>query len=87
MTDYMPQEILPFLYNLADAVVFLGGPMASIYKRKDLKEKLFPRLAKAQKASPLQMQKILMQQRHPQGVSAILALVVLLMYGLWLLMN
>ena len=58
-----------------------------IYKRKDLKEKLFPRLVEAQKASPLQMQKILMQRRHPQGVSAILALIGLLMYGVWLLLN
>jgi hypothetical protein len=70
-----------------DAVVFLGRPPASIYKRKDLKDNLFPRLAEAQKVSPLQMQKILMQQRHPQGVSAILALVGLLIYGVWVLMK
>jgi hypothetical protein len=70
-----------------DAVVILGRPMASIYKRKDLKEKLFPRLAETQKASPLQMRKILMQQRHPQGISAILLLAGLLMYGVWVLMK
>jgi hypothetical protein len=66
-----------------DAVVFLGRPPASIYKRKDLQEKLFPRLAEAQKVSPLQMQKILMQQRHPQGVTAILAIVGLVIYAVW----
>jgi len=66
-----------------DAMVFLGRPPASIYKRKDLKEKLFPRLAEAQKVSPLQMQKILIQQRHPQGVTAILALVGILIYAVW----
>jgi hypothetical protein len=64
-------------------MVFLGRPPASIYKRKDLKEKLFPRLAEAQKVSALQMQKILIQQRHPQGVTAILALVGVLIYALW----
>jgi len=68
-----------------DAMVFLGRPPASIYKRKDLKEKLFPRLAEAQKVSALQMQKILIQQRHPQGVTAILALVGVLIYALWVL--
>jgi hypothetical protein len=66
-----------------DTVVFLGRPPASIYKRKDLKEKLFPRLAEAQKVSPLQMQLILMQQRHPQGVTAILAIVGLVIYAVW----
>ncbi len=68
-----------------DAVVFLGRPMASIYKRKILKSQLFPRLATAMKVSPLQMQQILLQQRHPQGVSAILAFVGLLVYAVWLI--
>jgi len=31
----------------------------------------------------LQMQKILIQQRHPQGVTAILALVGILIYAVW----
>ncbi|MGB5630513.1 MAG: hypothetical protein WBM57_14180 [Woeseiaceae bacterium] len=66
-----------------DVVVFLGRPFSSIYKRKDLKEKLFPRLADAQKVSPLQMQKILIQRRHPQGVSTVLAVVGILVYALW----
>jgi hypothetical protein len=66
-----------------DTTVFLGRPLASIYKRKDLNEKLFPRLAEAQKVSPLQMQKILIQQRHPQGITSILGLAGLLIYAVW----
>ena len=68
-----------------DAVVFLGRPMASIYKRKILLSQLFPRLAMARKVSPLQMQQILIEQRHPQGVSAILAIVALLVYAVWVI--
>ncbi len=68
-----------------DAMVFLGRPPASIYKRKDLQEKLFPRLAEAQKLSPLQMQKLLIQQRHPQGITVILGLAGLLIYAAWTL--
>jgi hypothetical protein len=68
-----------------DALIFLGRPPASIYKRKELQEKLFPRLAEAQKVSPLQMQKILIQQRHPQGVTAILAVVGILICAVWVL--
>lgn len=70
-----------------DAVVLLGRPLASIYRRKDLKEKLFPRLVEAQKVSPLRMQQILIQQRHPQGVSTILAMIGLLIYGVWSMMK
>jgi len=66
-----------------EMMVFLGRPPASIYKRKDLNEKLFPRLAEAQKVSPLQMQKILIQQRHPQGITIILGLAGLLIYAVW----
>lgn len=66
-----------------DALVFLGRPLASVYNRKELKEKLFPRLAEAQKVSPLQMQKILIQHRHPQGITTVLALVMLLAYAVW----
>jgi hypothetical protein len=70
-----------------DTMVFLGRPPASIYKRKELQEKLFPRLAEAQKVPALQMQKILIQQRHPQGVTAILALVGILIYAVWVFMK
>jgi hypothetical protein len=66
-----------------DAVVFLGRPPASIYKRSDLDDKLFPRLADAHKASALEMQKILIQQQHPQGVMSVLALIGLLIYAVW----
>lgn len=68
-----------------DAMVFLGRTPASIYNRKDLDEKLFPRLAVAQKISPLQMQKILIKQRHPQGITIILGLAALLIYAVWTL--
>jgi hypothetical protein len=68
-----------------DAVVFFGRPPASIYSRKDLKEKLFPRLVEAKKVSPLQMQKILIQRRHPQGVTAVLAIVAVSIYAMWLI--
>lgn len=68
-----------------DTMVFLGRPPASIYKRKDLDEKLFPRLTEAQKVSPLQIQKILIQQRHPQGVTLILGLAGLLVFAVWTL--
>jgi hypothetical protein len=71
------------LISTHDATVFLGRPPVSIYRQEDLKEKLFPRLAEAQKVSALQMQKILVQQRHPQGVTMILAIVALLIYGAW----
>lgn len=68
-----------------DAVVFLGRPSESLYNREDLDEKLFPRLVRARKVSELQMQKILIQQRHPQGITVALSVLGLLIYAVWAL--
>ncbi len=70
-----------------DVSVFLGRAPASIYNRDDLKEKLFPRLVGAQKVSPIQMQKILIQQQHPQGITLIMVVVGLLIYGVSVVSN
>ncbi len=59
--------------------------MPSVYKRNILKSQHFPRLATARKVSPLQMQQILLQQRHPQGVSAVLSVAGLLVYAVWVI--
>ena len=65
-----------------DAVVILGRPKARIYSRTDVKDALMPRLEVAQKVSALEMMKIQIQLRHPQGVVTIVALVALLIYGI-----
>ncbi|MCH9696237.1 MAG: hypothetical protein K0U72_17105 [Gammaproteobacteria bacterium] len=64
-----------------DAVVFLGRPMAWIYDHDKLKEELFPRLSETQKISPIKMQQVLFEQRHPQGVVTVLALAGLGIYA------
>lgn len=70
-----------------DAVVFLGQSGASVYDRKLLKQALFPRLSGVPKSSALEMQMILIQQRHPQGVMWASGVVVLVLWGLWLLLK
>ncbi len=66
-----------------DMAVFLGQPMAAVYDRKLLKEALFPRLSTAQKVSALQMQWLLIQRRHPQGLVTVITIVGLVAYALW----
>jgi hypothetical protein len=66
-----------------DVVVFLGGPMASVFDQQALTDELFPRLQAAQKVSALQMQQIMIQLRHPQGLVTVLALMGLVIYVAW----
>jgi len=66
-----------------DAVVFLGRPMASVYKRKLLKERLIPQLSAAKKVGPFEMMKILVELRHPQGVITLIATIGLVIYAVW----
>lgn len=66
-----------------DMAVFLGQPIAPLYDRDTLKNELFPRLARAQKQSPWQMQQLLLELRHPQAVVTLLAVLGLLIYGVW----
>ena len=66
-----------------ELAVFLGRPMAAIYNQKVLEEELFPRLGGAQKVSALQMQQILIQKRHPQGLITIIAVFGLIVYAAW----
>ncbi len=64
-----------------DALVILGRPQAQIYKRDDVQVKLLPRLAEARRVGPLEMMKIQIQLRHPQGMVTVLVLVGLLVFG------
>ncbi len=57
-----------------DAVVILGRPAARIYSDDAISGKLLPRLADARKVSAMEMIKIHVQLRHPQGVVALIAL-------------
>ena len=66
--------------------MFLGRPMAAIYKQKVLEKELFPRLDGAQKVSAMHMQQILIQLRHPQGVITVVAVIGLIVYAVWHLM-
>ncbi len=64
-----------------DAVVILGRPQAQIYARDDVQERLLPRLDEAHRVGPIEMLKIQIQLRHPQGVVTVLAIIGLLAYG------
>jgi len=66
-----------------DAVVFLGRPTAAVYDRGLLKEQLIPRLADANKVGPLKMMQILIELRHPQGVTTFIAVITLIIYAIW----
>ena len=64
-----------------DAVVYLGRPTARLYDADDIEGKLLPRLQHAQRVSPLKMMQIHVQLRHPQGVVAVLVLLLVLLYA------
>ena len=64
-----------------DAVVILGRPQASIYGRADIEERLIPRLGDAQRVGPIEMLRIQIQLRHPQGLVTVLAVVGILAYA------
>lgn len=64
-----------------DAVVILGLPNAQIYKRADIQDRLLPRLDGAQNVGPIEMLKIQIQARHPQGIVVVLTIVGLVVFG------
>ncbi len=64
-----------------DAVVVLGRPQAQIYARATVQDELVPRLDDAQRVGALEMLKIQVQLRHPQGVISIIAIAGVLIYG------
>ena len=66
-----------------EMAVFLGQPIAPLYDRDTLKNELFPRLKTARKMSPLQMQQLLLELRHPQAIVTLLAVFGLLLYAVW----
>ena len=55
--------------------------VAPIYDRDDIKERLLPRLGEAQRVGPLEMLKIQIAMRHPQGIIVVLVALGLLAYG------
>ena len=66
-----------------DMAVFLGRPPALLYDRDVVDEQLIPRLAMANRLSALQMQRLLIELRHPQGVIGVVAIVSLVAYVAW----
>ncbi len=64
-----------------DTVVILGLPNAKIYKRSDIQDRLLPRLAEAQEVGPIEMLKIQIQARHPQGIVVVLTIIGLAVFG------
>jgi hypothetical protein len=63
-----------------DAVVFIGRPMAWVYRQEDIKEQLLPRIEAAQKVSPWTMMQIFVKLRHPQGLITVAAIAGLVVY-------
>lgn len=70
-----------------DMAVFLGQPQMSIYNQEVLKEKLFPRLAEAQRVSVWEMQKTLIRIRHPQGLITLLTILGIAAGSVWMLVR
>ena len=66
-----------------DVVVVLGRAQARIYDQDDIRERLLPRLAEAQKVGPFEMLKIQIQLWHPHGVVTVVALIGLIAYGVY----
>ena len=70
-----------------DMAVFLGQPQMSIYNQEILQEKLFPRLAEAQRVSVWEMQKTLIRIRHPQGIITVLTIIGIAAGAAWMLVQ
>ena len=64
-----------------DAVVILGRPKARIFAEADVQEKLMPRLSDAERVGAIEMLKIQIQLRHPQGMVTVLAVIGVLAYA------
>jgi len=64
-----------------DAVVILGKPRARIFPQADIQERLLPRLRDAQRVGAIEMLKIQIQLRHPQGMVTVIALLGVLAYA------
>ncbi|MDJ0758970.1 MAG: hypothetical protein QNJ19_06190 [Woeseiaceae bacterium] len=64
-----------------DAIVVLGRPQNRVYTDTDVREKLMPRLGDAERVGPMEMLKIQVELRHPQGVFTIVALVGVAIYA------
>ena len=66
-----------------DAVVILGRPQNRIYREADVKDELLPRLADARRVGALDMLKIQVELRHPQGLVSVIAIVAVLFYAVF----
>jgi hypothetical protein len=66
-----------------EVIVVLGRPTAWVYEPKSLKDELIPRLEEAKKVGPLEMMRILIELRHPQGLVTVIAIIGLVTYGIW----
>ena len=64
-----------------DAVVILGRPKSRVYLLADIKERLLPRLGDAQKVGAIEMLKIQIELRHPQGIVTVLAIIGILVFA------
>jgi len=63
-----------------DALVVFGRPKAQIFSQSDIQERLLPRLGEAQRVGPIEMLRIQIQLRHPQGMVTVFAVVGVLAY-------
>ena len=64
-----------------DTVVILGRPQNRIYPDDDVREQLMPRLVDAERVGAMEMLKIQVGFRHPQGLVTVIALVGVAIYG------
>ncbi len=70
-----------------DMAVFLGQPPVALYDRELLDKELFPRLKVAKKLSAWNMQLLLMELKHPQGIVTIIVLAGMAIYAAWMLIG
>ena len=70
-----------------DMAVFFGQPQMPVYDAQVLKDQLFPRLADAQRVSIWKMQAVLFRVRHPQGLTAALALFGVVAGAFWIVLQ
>jgi hypothetical protein len=64
-----------------DAIVMLGRPQHRVYKEADVQEHLMPRLADAERVGAIEMLKIQVELRHPQGMVAVATIVAIVIYA------
>ncbi len=64
-----------------DVIVILGRPQSRIYTDADVRERLMPRLADAERVGAIEMLKIQVALKHPQGIFTIVALAGVAIYA------